>query len=72
MPTSGTTPICITDGTNCTTYDKPCSFFSGTDATCSKFTSNEGICKASSVSSTPVPCTPRVCHEAPITYTTDQ
>ncbi|CAK64749.1 unnamed protein product (macronuclear) [Paramecium tetraurelia] len=63
--------LCITDGTNCVDIGKACSFFRGDDAKCSSFTANDGPCKASSVSASAVACTPRVCYEAPNTYTTD-
>ncbi|CAD8205842.1 unnamed protein product [Paramecium pentaurelia] len=64
--------LCITDGTKCTDIGKQCSFFKGTDETCQKFTATDGPCKASAVSATPVACTPKVCYEAPNTFTTDK
>ncbi|CAK64744.1 unnamed protein product (macronuclear) [Paramecium tetraurelia] len=63
--------LCITDGKTCVDIGKACSFFKGNDDTCLLFTANDGPCKASSVSASPVACTSRVCYEAPNTYTTD-
>lgn len=62
---------CITDGAACVLGPKLCSNFRGNDETCSQFTATDGPCKASSISTTAVACTPRVCYEAPNTYTTD-
>ncbi|CAD8206022.1 unnamed protein product [Paramecium pentaurelia] len=66
-----TAQLCITDGKTCVDIGKACSFFKGNDETCLQFTASDGPCKATSVSASPVTCTPRVCYEAPNTYTTD-
>ncbi|CAD8122988.1 unnamed protein product [Paramecium sonneborni] len=67
-----TAQLCITNGTACVDIGKPCSFFKGNDETCGLFTATDGPCKASAVSAAAVVCTPRVCYEAPNTFTTDQ
>ncbi|CAD8205800.1 unnamed protein product [Paramecium pentaurelia] len=66
-----TAQLCITDGKTCLDTGKACSFFKGNDKTCLQFTASDGPCKASSVSASPVTCTPRVCYEARNTYTKD-